>query len=42
MMGFAVSLQDQFFHEFNLECRIPANHLLRRIDAVLGDRLGHG
>ncbi len=35
MMGQAVGQQDRLFYEFNLEERIPANHLLRRIDAVL-------
>ena len=35
MMGPAVGGQDSLFYEFNLEDRIPADHLLRRIDAVL-------
>ena len=35
MMGPAVGQQDRLFYEFNLEDVIPANHLLRRIDAVL-------
>jgi transposase len=35
MMGQVVGQQDRLFYEFNLEDRIPANHLLRRIDAVL-------
>jgi len=35
MMGPAVGSQDRLFFEFNLEDRIPADHLLRRIDAVL-------
>ena len=35
MMGQAVGQQDRLFYEFSLEDRIPANHLLRRIDAVL-------
>ena len=35
MMGPAVGGQDCLFCEFNLEDRIPADHLLRRIDAVL-------
>ena len=35
MMGQAVGRQDRLFYEFNLDERIPANHLLRRIDAVL-------
>ena len=34
-MGPAVGQQDRLFYEFNLEERVPANHLLRRIDAVL-------
>ena len=35
MMGQAVGQQDRLFYEFNLEERVPANHLLRRIDVVL-------
>ena len=35
MMGRAVGRQDRFFYAFRLEDRIPADHLLRRIDAVL-------
>ncbi len=35
MMEPAVGGQDRLFYEFNLEERIPANHFLRRIDAVL-------
>ena len=35
MMGPAVGRQDRLFYEFNLEERIPPDHLLRRIDAVL-------
>ena len=35
MMGPAVGQQDRLFYEFNLEDRIPANHLLRRIDTIL-------
>jgi transposase len=35
MMGPAVGQQDQLFYAFDLDERIPANHLLRRIDAVL-------
>jgi transposase len=35
MMGPAIGQQDRFFYQFNLEDRVPANHLLRRIDAVL-------
>ena len=35
MMGPAVGRQDRLFYAFNLEERIPNDHLLRRIDAVL-------
>ncbi len=35
MMGQAVGRQDRLFYEFDLDDRIPANHLLRRIDGVL-------
>ena len=35
MMGTAVSRQDRLFYSFNLEDRVPADHLLRQIDAVL-------
>jgi transposase len=35
MMGQSVGQQDRLFYEFNLEDRVPSNHLLRRIDAVL-------
>ncbi len=35
MMGEAVSRQDRLFYEFDLEDMVPADHLLRRIDAVL-------
>jgi len=35
MMGPAVGGQDRLFYDFNLEDRIPEDHLLRRIDAVL-------
>ena len=35
MMGPAVGRQDRLFYEFDLEERIPHDHLLRRIDAVL-------
>ena len=35
MMGQAVGRQDRLFYEFDLDERIPANHLLRRIDGVL-------
>jgi len=35
MMGAAVGRQDRLFYEFNLEDRVPPEHLLRRIDAVL-------
>ncbi len=35
MMGERVGGQDRLFYEFNLEDRIPADHFLRKIDAVL-------
>ena len=35
MMEPAVGRQDRLFYEFDLEERIPHDHLLRRIDAVL-------
>ncbi len=35
MMGEAVGLQDRLFYEFDLDDMVPADHLLRRIDAVL-------
>jgi hypothetical protein len=35
MMGPAVGRQDRLLYEFDLEERIPNDHLLRRIDAVL-------
>jgi len=35
MMGTAVGRQDRLFYSFNLEDRVPADHLLRQIDAVL-------
>ena len=35
MLGAQVGQQDRLFYEFNLDDRVPANHLLRRIDAVL-------
>lgn len=35
MLGEQVGLQDRLFYEFNLEDRVPNDHLLRRIDAVL-------
>ena len=35
MMGEAVGRQDRLFYEFDLEDEVPADHLLRRIDAVL-------
>jgi transposase len=34
-MGQAVGQQDRLFYEFNLKERVPANHLLRRINSVL-------
>ncbi len=40
MMGRQSGLQDRLFYEFCLEDRVPANHLLRKIDRVLKvDRL---
>ena len=35
MMGQSVGQQGRLFYEFNLEERVPAGHLLRRINAVL-------
>ncbi len=35
MMGQAVGRQERLFYEFDLEDRVPAGHLLRRIDAAL-------
>lgn len=35
MLGEQVGQQDRLFYEFNLEDVVPADHLLRRIDAVL-------
>lgn len=35
MMGQAVGHQDRLFYEFDLDDMVPADHLLRRIDAVL-------
>ena len=35
MMGQLSSGQDQLFYSFNLEDRIPTNHLLRSIDRCL-------
>ena len=35
MMGEKLGLQGQFFYKFNLEERVPQDHLLRQIDAVL-------
>jgi len=35
MLGEQVGLQDRLFYEFDIEDRIPNDHLLRRIDAVL-------
>ena len=31
MMGSGVGQQDRLFYEFNLDDRVPANHLLRGI-----------
>jgi len=35
MMGEHSGSQNRFFYRFNLEDRVPADHLLRKIDAVL-------
>jgi transposase len=35
MMGEQVGRQDRLFYEFRLDERVPGDHLLRRIDAVL-------
>ena len=35
MLGEQVGQQDRLFYEFNLEDRVPGDHLLRRLDAVL-------
>jgi transposase len=35
MMGAPVGRQDRLFYEFDLEEMVPADHLLRKIDAVL-------
>lgn len=35
MMGEHSGSQSRFFYRFNLEDRVPADHLLRKIDAVL-------
>ena len=35
MMGRRVAGQEQLFYEFNLDQAVPADHLVRRIDAVL-------
>jgi len=35
MLGEQVGLQDRLFYEFDLDDRIPADHFLRKIDAVL-------
>lgn len=35
MMGRLESSQDRFFYNFSLDEIVPANHLVRRIDAVL-------
>jgi hypothetical protein len=35
MMGQQGSDQDQLFYSFNLDARVPVDHLLRRIDRVL-------
>ena len=35
MMGSRRGLQGRFFYRFDLEDRVPSDHLLRKIDAVL-------
>ncbi len=35
MLGEQVGQQDRLFYEFNLEDRVPTDHLLRRLDVVL-------
>ena len=35
MMGQQMGRQDQLFYSFNLDRRVPADHLLRRIDRFL-------
>jgi transposase len=35
MMGKRLGSQGRFFYRFDLEKRVPSDHLLRRIDAVL-------
>ncbi len=35
MMGEPLGKQDRLFYDFCLEDRVPADHLLRKIDAVL-------
>ena len=35
MMGQRTGLQEQLFYEFRLDDWVPADHLLRKIDAVL-------
>jgi len=35
MLGKQVGQQDRLFYQFNLDERIPKNHLLRQIDAIL-------
>lgn len=40
MMGRQIGDQSQFFYLFNLEDRIPARHLLRRIDPIVTRVLG--
>jgi len=35
MLGEQVGQQDRLFYEFNLDDRVPGDHLLRRLDAVL-------
>ena len=41
MLGEQVGLQDRLFYEFNLEDRVPNDHLLRLLDAFLDIRVSH-
>jgi hypothetical protein len=40
MMGRQTGDQSRLFYVFNLEERIPAGHLLRRMNPAVTDRLG--
>jgi hypothetical protein len=41
MMGRQTGDQSQLFYLFNLEQRIPASHLLRRINPIRSNTRGH-